>query len=230
MRFMLATGNRHKLGEFRKILAPCEVLPMPEGIELPPEGVDSFAENARGKALGLALTLDGGTAVVAPAGGGAGTVKPAAGGTGARVVPELLYLADDSGLEVEALGWAPGVTSARYAGVDGPGADAANVARLLREMAGFAGPLARRARFVCSVVACAPGVADYSATGYWWGAIAEAPRGGGGFGYDPVFIPEGSDLTVAEWPQAEKDQASHRALAGRALLERLRREGLLDGR
>ena len=63
-------------------------------------------------------------------------------------------------------------------------------------------------------------------TGYWWGAIAEAPRGEGGFGYDPVFVPEGSDLTVAEWPQEAKDQASHRALAGRALLERLRQEGV----
>ena len=97
------------------------------------------------------------------------------------------------------------------------------------ELAGFAGPAARRARFVCSVVAVTPRMADYAATGYWWGAIAEAPRGGGGFGYDPVFVPEGSDLTVAEWPQADKDQASHRALAGKALLERLRREGLLDG-
>jgi XTP/dITP diphosphohydrolase len=210
MRFMLATGNRHKLGEFRKILVPHEVLPMPGGIELPPEGVDSFLENARGKALGLARAL-------------------AAGGPAAAGPPGVFCLADDSGLEVEGLGWAPGVTSARYAGVDGPGADAANVARLLREMAGFAGPLARRARFVCSVVAVAPDLKEYAATGYWWGAIASAPRGEGGFGYDPVFVPEGSDLTVAEWPQAEKDQASHRALAGRALSERLRREGLLDG-
>jgi XTP/dITP diphosphohydrolase len=70
---------------------------------------------------------------------------------------------------------------------------------------------------------------EYAATGYWWGAIATAPRGEGGFGYDPVFVPEGSDLTVAEWPQADKDQASHRALAGTALLELLRQEGLLDG-
>lgn len=212
MRFMLATGNRHKLGEFRTIVSPHEVLPMPDGIELPPEGVDSFAENARGKALGLAQALAEGARAAAPA-GAAGSID----------LPELLYLADDSGLEVEALGWAPGVTSARYAGVDGPGADAANVARLLREMAGFAGPRARRARFVCAVVAVAPDLTDYAATGYWWGAIAEAPRGEGGFGYDPLFIPEGSDLTVAEWPQADKDQASHRALAGRALLERLRR-------
>ena len=219
MRFMLATGNRHKLGEFRQILAPHEVVPMPEGIELPPEGVESFAENARGKALGLAQMLTQGAGAAELAGGSAGLTQK----------PELLYLADDSGLEVEALGWAPGVTSARYAGLDGPGADAANVARLLREMAGCAGPLARRARFVCSVVAVAPDLRDYAATGQWWGAIAGAPRGEGGFGYDPVFVPEGSDLTVAEWPQADKDQASHRALAGRALLGRLRLEGLLDG-
>ena len=209
MRFMLATGNRHKLGEFQNILAPFEVLPMPAWVELPPEDVESFAGNARGKALGLARAL---------AAGG-----PAAAGR------DLFYLADDSGLEVEGLGWAPGVTSARYAGVDGPGADAANVARLLREMAGCAGPLARRARFVCSVVALAPDLTEYAATGHWWGVIATAPRGEGGFGYDPVFVPEGSGLTVAQWPQADKDQASHRALAGRALVERLRREGLLDG-
>jgi XTP/dITP diphosphohydrolase len=202
---MLATGNRHKLGEFQKILAPYEVLPMPAWVELPPEDVESFADNARGKALGLARAL-------------------AAAGP-----PDLFYLADDSGLEVEALGWAPGVTSARYAGVDGPGADVANVTRLLREMAGCAGPLARRARFVCSVVALAPDLTEYAATGHWWGAIAAAPRGEGGFGYDPVFVPEGSDLTVAEWPPAAKDQASHRALAGRALVGRLRQERLLHG-
>jgi non-canonical purine NTP pyrophosphatase (RdgB/HAM1 family) len=88
---------------------------------------------------------------------------------------------------------------------------------------------ARRARFVCSVVAIASDMRHYAATGHWWGAIATAPRGEGGFGYDPVFVPEGSALTVAEWPQADKDRASHRALAGRALLERFRREGLLDG-
>jgi XTP/dITP diphosphohydrolase len=220
VRFMLATGNRHKLGEFQTILAPLEVLPMPAWVELPPEEVESFAYNARGKALGLARAL----AAAGPAQAGPPAAAPAE-----PVPSDLFYLADDSGLEVEALGWAPGVTSARYAGVDGPGADAANVARLLREMAGFAGPLARRARFVCSVVAIASDMRQYAATGHWWGAIATAPRGEGGFGYDPVFIPEGSALTVAEWPQADKDQASHRALAGRALLERFRREGLLDG-
>lgn len=216
---MLATGNRHKLGEFRQILAPCEVLPMPDWVALPPEGVTTFAENALGKAEGLVRALTAGP----PAGA---AVEPGAAESPAS---GLFCLADDSGLEVEALGWAPGVTSARYAGVDGPGADRANCERLLREMAGLAGPLARRARFVCSVVAVAPDMTHYAATGYWWGAIAEAPRGEGGFGYDPAFVPEGSDLTVAEWPQHAKDQASHRALAGRALVDVLRREGLLDG-
>jgi len=212
VRFVLASGNRHKLGEFAAILAPHEVVAMPAGLELPPEGTESFAANARVKAVALAEIVMGGPESAAPEDG-------------------LLFLADDSGLEVEALGWAPGVTSARYAGVDGPGADRANVARLLGELAGAsgAGPLARRARFVCALVAVTPGMGEYAATGYWWGAIADAPRGEGGFGYDPVFVPEGSDLTVAQWPQELKDQASHRALAGTALLERLRQEGLLHG-
>jgi XTP/dITP diphosphohydrolase len=211
VRFLLASANRHKLHEFQAILRPFDVVPMPEGLELPPEGVESFAANALVKARSLARVVAADPAL-----------SRAAGAAG-----ELLVIADDSGLEVEALDWAPGVMSARYAGVDGPGADQANVARLLRELAGLAGPLARRARFVCSVVAVTPDMADYAATGYWWGAIDVAPRGEGGFGYDPVFVPEGSDLTVAQWPQELKDQASHRALAGRALLARLRQEGVI---
>ncbi len=213
-RFALASGNRHKLGEFAAVLAPHEVVAMPAGVVLPPEGTESFADNARDKARALAA------AAAADPGLAARLAEEASGG--------LLFIADDSGLEVEPLGWAPGVTSARYAGVDGPGADAANVARLLGELDGFAGPLARRARFVCALVAVTPRMEEYAVTGYWWGAIAEAPRGEGGFGYDPVFVPEGSDLTVAQWPQEQKDQASHRALAGTALLERLHQEGLLD--
>lgn len=215
MRFVLATGNRHKAKEFGAILAPCRVDVMPSGVELPPEGVESFAENALEKAEALARAVASDPALLEE--------------LGLRPGDDVLFLADDSGLEVEALGWAPGVTSARYAGVDGPGADVANYERLLREMAGLAGPLARRARFVCSVVAVAPDMTHYAATGHWWGAIAEAPRGEGGFGYDPVFVPDGSDLTVAEWPQSAKDQASHRALAGRTLVDVLRREGLLHG-
>jgi len=206
-RFVLASGNAHKLQELRAVLAPHVVVAMPPGVVLPPEGTESFAANARVKARALAA------AALADA---------------ATPLDDTFFFADDSGLEVEALGWAPGVTSARYAGVDGPGADVANYERLLGELAGCAGPLARRARFVCAVVAVTPRMREYEATGYWWGAIAEAPRGEGGFGYDPVFVPEGSDLTVAQWPQEQKDQASHRALAGTALLERLRQEGLLD--
>lgn len=166
-------------------------------------------ENARGKAVALARAV------------------LEAGGHPAAHEPGWLFLADDSGLEVEALGWAPGVTSARYAGVDGPGADAANVARLLRELAGCTGPSARRARFVSSLVAVDAELREYTATGYWWGSIAEEVRGDGGFGYDPVFLPDGSLLTVAEWSQTEKDEASHRALAGAALLDELRRAGPL---
>jgi XTP/dITP diphosphohydrolase len=217
VRFMLASGNAHKLKEFRSILRPLEVIPMPSGLELPPEGTESFAVNALGKAAALAESVIRDPALLAAVPGDVDRRD------------DILFIADDSGLEVEALGWAPGVMSARYAGVDGPGADQANVARLLRELAGFAGPAARRARFVCSAVAVAPDMTDYTATGFWWGAIDVAPRGKGGFGYDPVFIPQGSDLTVAQWPQELKDQASHRALAGRALLERLRGEGLPYG-
>jgi XTP/dITP diphosphohydrolase len=205
MRFVLATGNAHKLEEFRRILTPHEVLPMPADVTLPPEGIESFAVNAREKAFALSQALH-------------------ARGEGGN----LWCLADDSGLEVEALGWAPGVSSARYAGIDGPGADAANVRRLLGEMAGFAGPLARRARFVCSLCAIAPDGREYAVEGHWWGAIAVEPRGAGGFGYDPVFVPDGSGLTVAEWPAADKDRASHRARAGLALLEALKREGLIE--
>ena len=70
---------------------------------------------------------------------------------------------------------------------------------------------------------------QFAVTGEWWGTIAAVAHGDGGFGYDPVFIPEGSDLSVAQWPQALKDQASHRALAGKALLELLSSEGVLHG-
>ena len=213
VRFVLASGNRHKTREFGTILAPFRVDAMPAGVELPPEGSESFAANARAKAEALARAAAADPALRTGLGLGPGGPVP--------------YLADDSGLEVEALGWAPGVMSARYAGVDGPGADRANYERLLREMRGLVGPLGRRARFVCSVVAVTPAMTYHTASGQWWGAIAEAPRGEGGFGYDPVFVPEGSTLSVAEWPQAAKDRSSHRARAGRALIDVLRGEGLL---
>jgi XTP/dITP diphosphohydrolase len=207
-RFVLASGNRHKLQEFRGILAGHEVLPMPAGVELPPEGVTSFAENALAKARTLA----------------------AAEGVGAAAgvaAPNALCIADDSGLEVEALDWRPGVESSRYAGREGD--DAGNVVKLLGELAELSDS-ARGARFVCCIACVLPDGRTVESRGEWWGAIAPRPRGSGGFGYDPVFVPAGSDLTVAELPQELKDRASHRALAGRALLATLTGEGVLDGR
>lgn len=219
-RFVLASGNAHKLKEFAAILAPFAVEPMPAGIKLPPEGTVSFLDNAVGKARGLAAAL-----VDGPGGAAARGDRLAAAAT--------IVIADDSGLEVEGLDWAPGVTSARYAGEGATDRD--NYELLLRRLEGVV-PAARRARFVCVLAAAlspdltpatATGPALVTARGEWWGTITREPHGGGGFGYDPVFLPDGSDLTVAEMPQSVKDQASHRALAGRALLDRLRKEGVL---
>lgn len=124
-------------------------------------------------------------------------------------------LADDSGLEVDALAGAPGVRSARYGG---PGLDdAGRSALLLREIDGAA---TRRARFRCALV-LAQGEEWIAAEGALEGEIAPAPRGAGGFGYDPVFVlPDGR--TLAEIPAAEKNRISHRAVAMRALVARLR--------
>lgn len=225
---MLASGNRHKLHEFRQILAPHEVLPMPAGVELPPEGEVSFLENARGKARALARAME----------------------SGGDVPAVDYYIGDDSGLEVDALGSRPGVLSSRYAGDDAEDAD--NNAQLLAELAGR-DARDRAARFVCVLAAVSgrrpaasgPGAAapegadrqvanaetgraetvpdELVVRGEWRGAIAAAPRGSGGFGYDPLFLPAGGDLTVAELPQELKDRTSHRALAGAALLRELAR-------
>lgn len=118
-------------------------------------------------------------------------------------------LADDSGLAVDALGGKPGIHSARYSG----GGDAANVEKVLRELDGFA-PEKRSARFV-SVVAFVDGVEPaVTERGELEGVIVDAPRGEGGFGYDPIFAPINSASTLAEVSAAEKDEISHR---GRAL-------------
>ena len=122
-------------------------------------------------------------------------------------------LADDTGLEVDALGGAPGVHSARYAG---PGAaDEANVAKLLEALAGVASPQ-RTARFRTVVVARWPDGRELVADGVVDGAIATEPRGGRGFGYDPVFVPSPGELTFAEMSLEAKGAISHR---GRALRE-----------
>ncbi len=121
-------------------------------------------------------------------------------------------IADDSGIEAAALGGRPGILSARYAG---PGAtDEANLAKLRAEA-----PAGSGLRYVCALVHVAPGGAEQSFEGRCEGTIAPEPRGTGGFGYDPVFLPEvdGSGRTMAELSDAEKDAISHRGIAARAL-------------
>ena len=129
-------------------------------------------------------------------------------------------LADDTGLEADALGGAPGVYSARYAGPDASYAD--NLARLLAEMRDVE-TSQRTARFRTVAAVCFPDGASLSAEGIVEGAITAEPRGAGGFGYDPVFAPaEAGGLTFSEMGQAAKNAMSHRARALRALLEMLR--------
>jgi XTP/dITP diphosphohydrolase len=136
----------------------------------------------------------------------------------------LAALADDSGLEVDSLGGRPGVHSARFAGEHAT--DEQNNALLLQELAGKTGPL-RAARYRCVIVYLrgADDPAPLVASGSWEGRIASAPRGEGGFGYDPLFIPRGFTTTVAQMSQADKNAVSHRGKALRQLLQLLERQG-----
>jgi XTP/dITP diphosphohydrolase len=138
----------------------------------------------------------------------------------ASAAAQLPALADDSGIEVDALGGRPGVWSARFAH---PGAsDAANLARLLKELDGVPEPR-RTARYQCVVVwvRSADDPAPLTGIGTWEGRIALAPRGSGGFGYDPAFVPAGGERTAAELSPEEKNRVSHRAQALRALVAAL---------
>lgn len=199
MKLYLATGNAHKVGEVAAILAASG---LPAGVHPPAvlggmpaveEDADTFCGNARKKALALAARL--------PAG------------------EEAWALADDSGLCVDALGGAPGVISARYAG-EGAG-DAANTARLLRELESVPGSGRTAAFHCCLVVARRDGLSQ-SFEGRCPGRIIDGPRGQGGFGYDPVFVPDGHELTFAELPAATKNAMSHRARALAQLVQWLR--------
>jgi XTP/dITP diphosphohydrolase len=189
-RLLLASANQGKLRELRTILhgLPVEPVGLTEaGLGEPPEVEetgDTFLANALLKARAYAAWSG------------------------------LAAVADDSGLEVDALGGAPGVRSARYAG---PGAgDQANLDKLLAALAGVP-PERRTARFRCAAVLVDPGGGEWHAEAAWEGRVLEAPRGSGGFGYDPVFLPDGWDRTGAEVDQATKDAASHRGKAFRAL-------------
>ena len=190
---VLATGNRGKLAEFRQLLGDSgyEVLAQSQfGIEPPEETGATFEANALLKAR-YAAQLTG-----------------------------LPALADDSGLEVDALGGEPGVYSARYAGAGAT--DAANIAKLLAALAAM--PEAQRtARFRCVIafVRTAEDAAPLLAHGAWEGRILAAPRGTGGFGYDPVFLDPASGLSAAELDAAAKNARSHRGAALRELLRQL---------
>jgi len=129
--------------------------------------------------------------------------------------PDLWVLGEDSGLEVEALSGGPGMHSARFAG---PGAtDEDNVAKLLDALRGIDDE-GRRARYVSEVVLLSPDLEEFRGTGILEGRISSERRGSEGFGYDPVFVPEGHELTVAELGSEWKAENSHRAEAARALL------------
>jgi XTP/dITP diphosphohydrolase len=192
-RLIIATGNAGKLREFQALLEGLPFMPCAQasaGVPAPEETGTTFLANALLKA------------------------RHAAAATGAPAI------ADDSGLEVDALGGAPGVYSARYAGLGAN--DAANNAKLLRALAGIA-PVRRRARYRC-VLVYVDGPDDASpltADGAWEGCIVDAPRGGGGFGYDPHFwLPE-LEMTAAELDPDEKNRLSHRGRAMRALRAQL---------
>jgi XTP/dITP diphosphohydrolase len=130
----------------------------------------------------------------------------------------LPALADDSGIEVDVLSGRPGVHSARYAGPRAT--DRENLEKMLNEMQGNG---QRTARYQCviALVRSADDPRPLIATGSWSGRILEAPRGSRGFGYDPIFLPDGSDLSAAELEPLEKNRHSHRAQALRALVEQL---------
>lgn len=184
-RVVLASHNRSKLTELRRILSGLDVeLADPDDVALPEveETGDTFADNALLKA------------------------RAAVAATG------LASVADDSGLVVDALGGEPGVRSARYAG--GHGDDAANLALVLARMGGRAD---RAARFLCVAALVAPDGREWTAEGTMEGTLTDAPRGAGGFGYDPVLVPLGDVRTAAELSPQEKDAISHRGHAFRAL-------------
>jgi XTP/dITP diphosphohydrolase len=183
---VVATRNEHKLRELREILGRLELHPLPAELELPPEGGETFADNALAKAHA------------------------------AHAKTGLAAIADDSGIEARALDGRPGVRSARYAG---PAAsDRENLDLLLAELEG-AGD--RAVAYVCALAFVDEDCAEHLFEGRCEGELALEPRGSGGFGYDPAFIPAdtGPDdpRTMAELSPAEKHAISHRGRAAREL-------------
>ncbi len=186
MRLLLATHNEHKRRELGRLLAGHEIALLPDAVQLPPEDGETFAENALGKA------------------------RAAAAATGE------VTIADDSGIQAAALGGAPGVRSARYAGEDAT--DEENLHKLLREA-----PAGSALAYVCALAYVDPvGKVQRLFEGRCTGRLAAEPRGEGGFGYDPAFLPDEGDavppgLTMAQLSADQKDAISHRGRAARAL-------------
>ncbi len=191
-KIVVATFNRHKAAELSALLSlpGLEFVPL---ADFPGAGpVEEDGETLEANALKKA--------------------RSAADATG------LPALADDTGLEVEALGGAPGVYSARYAGEACSYRD--NNAKLLRALEGVP-PEARRASFRCVIALCSPDGSAVTAEGRVRGRILEEPRGADGFGYDPLFLPDGASLSFAELSAEEKNSMSHRSAAVRNILPRL---------
>jgi XTP/dITP diphosphohydrolase len=193
-RLVLASGNEGKLREFVRLLSPLSIDVVPQamlGIPEAPEPHLTFVENALAKARH------------------------------ASAHAQLPALADDSGICVDALGGAPGVHSARYAGE--PKSDARNNAKLVAALVEVSD---RRAHYYCvlALVRHAEDPEPILAEGRWPGRVIDTPRGEGGFGYDPYFEDADTGLTGAEMPLALKNERSHRGHAMRMLLQRLRTE------
>jgi XTP/dITP diphosphohydrolase len=187
---ILASRNAHKLAEMTRLFEPVGITvePLADDVTLPPEDGTTFADNALPKARTAA----------------AATGRPA--------------IADDSGIEAQALGGAPGVRSARFAGEDAT--DEENLEKLEQEA-----PADSRLRYVCALAYVNPITGEERVFfGDCRGRLSDARRGDGGFGYDPVFVPDatGDNRTMAEMTDAEKDAISHRGHAVRALLRWLR--------
>lgn len=189
MKIFLATGNTNKIKEIEKIfkMDNIEILSIKDGIEIPEveEDGETFEENSKKKALEIAKFTN------------------------------MITIADDSGLCVEALGGAPGVYSARYAGEHGD--DLANNEKLVRELQGVEN---RKAKFVAVITLAKPTGETYSFTGEIEGEIIDIPRGKDGFGYDPHFFVREYNHTLAEIPEI-KNKISHRAKALEKLKENL---------
>ena len=179
---ILATRNAHKVREFERLMPGVEIGALPSEAPTPEETGDTYAANALLKARAAAQA----------------TGQPA--------------FADDSGIEAEALGWRPGVRTARFAGEDA--SDGENLRKLHREA-----PAGSRARYVCVIAYVTADGAERLFEGRCEGTLAEQPHGAGGFGYDPIFVAdETPGRTMAELADDEKDAISHRGRAARELL------------